>query len=152
MTFEGNVGFPISRVEKVARVRELLQEQEQAQPQKEESLPPPPVGREKFSPTVLHPEISPEQRHNFRITDDHLGEGGAKTKFHNNVAAIQTLKQVEAEGRLATSEEQEILSRYVGWGGLPQAFDGDNSQWAEEFAELKGLLSPEEYEAAKATT
>ena len=152
VTFEGNVGFPISRVEKVARVRELLQEQEQAQPQKEESLPPPPVGREKFSPTVLHPEISPEQRHNFRITDDHLGEGGAKTKFHNNVAAIQTLKQVEAEGRLATSEEQEILSRYVGWGGLPQAFDGDNSQWAEEFAELKGLLSPEEYEAAKATT
>lgn len=152
VTFEGNVGFPISRVEKVARVRELLQEQEQAQPQKEESLPPPPVGREKFSPTVLHPEISPEQRHNFRITDDHLGEGGAKTKFHNNVAAIQTLKQVEAEGRLATSEEQEILSRYVGWGGLPQAFDGNNPQWAEEFTQLQKLLSPEEYEAAKATT
>ena len=135
---------------------ELLTGPEQAglQPKKGESLPPPPTRprREGITFTTLHPEIPPEQRHNFRITDGHLGEGGAKTKFHNNVAAIQTLRKIESEGRLATPEEQEILSRYVGWGGLPQAFDGNNPQWAEEFAELQGLLSPEEYNAAKATT
>lgn len=154
LTFEGNVGFPISRVEKVARVRELLQEQEQAQPQKEEPamLPPKRLRRERITFTTLHPEIPPEQRHNFRITDDHLGEGGAKAKFHNNVAAIRTLREIEFDNRLATPEEQEILSRYVGWGGLPQAFDENNEQWADEFAELYGLLSPEEYDAAKATT
>ena len=129
-------------------------EQAGLRPQKEESLLPPPTRprRERITFTTLHPEIPPEQRHNFRITDDHLGEGGVKTKFHNNVAAIQTLRKIELEGRLATPEEQEILSRYVGWGGLPQAFDENNEQWAEEFTELKGLLSPEEYEAAKATT
>ena len=126
--------------------------EEEAPAQKEELPAPPPVRRAMVPSTVLHPEIPPEQRRNFRITDDHLGEGGAKAKFRNNVAAIQTLKQVEAEGRLATPEEQEILSRYVGWGGLPQAFDGNNPQWADEFAELQKLLSPEEYEAAKATT
>ena len=108
--------------------------------------------RENVSPTVLHPEILNSERHNFRITDDHLGADGAKTKFHNNVAAIQTLRKIESEGRLAAPEEQEILSRYVGWGGLPQAFDGNNKQWAEEFTQLQKLLSPEEYEAAKATT
>ena len=128
-------------------------EREEEAPAQKEELPAPPLARrERVSSIMLHPEIPPEQRRNFRITDDHLGEGGAKTKFRNNVSAIQTLKQVEAEGRLATPEEQEILSRYVGWGGLPQAFDENNPQWAEEFAELKGLLSPEEYDAAKATT
>ena len=135
---------------------ELLTGPEQAglQPKKGESLPPPPTRprREGITFTTLHPEIPPEQRHNFRITDGHLGEGGAKTKFHNNVAAIQTLRKIESEGRLAVPEEQEILSRYVGWGGLPQAFDGNNPQWAEEFTQLQKLLSPEEYEAAKATT
>ena len=97
-------------------------------PQKEESLPPPPTRprREGITFTTLHPEIPPEQRRNFRITDGHLGEGGVKTKFRNNVAAIQTLQKIESEGRLATPEEQEILSRYVGWGGLPQAFDENN--------------------------
>ena len=114
--------------------------EEEAPAQKEEQL------------SLPHPEIPNSGRHNFRITDDHLGEGGAKTKFRNNVAAIQILKKIESEERLATPEEQEILSRYVGWGGLPQAFDGNNPQWADEFAELQKLLSPEEYEAAKATT
>ena len=128
--------------------------EEEAPAQKEEPLPSQliPPHRDRITFTTPHPEIPNSERHNFRITDDHLGEGGAKTKFRNNVAAIQTLKQVEAEGRLATPEEQEILSRYVGWGGLPQAFDENNEQWAEEFAQLKTLLSPEEYEAAKATT
>ena len=129
-------------------------EQAGLQPKKEELLPPPPTRprREGITFTTLHPESPPEQRRNFRITDGHLGEGGAKTKFHNNVTAIQTLRKIESEGRLATPEEQEILSRYVGWGGLPQAFDENNPQWAEEFTQLQKLLSPEEYEAAKATT
>ena len=98
------------------------------QPKKEESLPPPPKRprRERMTFTPLHPEIPNSERHNFRITDGHLGEGGAKTKFHNNVAAIQTLRKIESEGRLAAPEEQETLSRYVGWGGLPQVFDGEN--------------------------
>ena len=175
LTFEESVGFPISRVENIGTVRRLLAEQEpqkqkepvklrsvvidltapaqEETPAKKEELPAPPtVRREKVSPFVLYPEIPSSERHNFRITDDHLGEGGAKTKFKNNVAAIRTLKEIEFDDRLATPEEQEILSRYVGWGGLPQAFDENNEQWADEFAELYGLLSPEEYEAAKATT
>lgn len=124
------------------------------QPQKEESLPPLPKRpyRERITFTTLHSEVPRDQRRNFHITDDHLGEGGAKLKFRYNVSAIQILRKVESEGRLATPEEQEILSRYVGWGGLPQAFDGNNAQWEEESAELQGLLSPEEYEVAKATT
>ena len=86
---------------------------------------------------------------NFRITDDHLGEGGAKTKFRNNTMAINTLKTIESENRAATADEQETLSRYVGWGGLPQAFDPDNPQWRNECAELKALLADEEYESAR---
>lgn len=175
LTFEESVGFPINRIEDIDTVRRLLAEQEppkqeepvklrsvvidltapgqEETPAKKEELPaPPPARREKVSPFVLYPEIPSSERHNFRITDDHLGEGGAKTKFKNNVAAIRTLKEIEFDNRLATPEEQEILSRYVGWGGLPQAFDENNEQWADEFAELYGLLSPEEYEAAKATT
>lgn len=84
----------------------------------------------------------------FHITDDTLGEGGAKTKFRNNVAAIQTLKSIEAENRSATPEEMKILSKYVGWGGLPQAFDSNNEKWAKEFIELKELLTPQEYSTA----
>lgn len=87
----------------------------------------------------------------FHITDDTLGEGGAKTKFRNNVAAIQTLKSIEAENRSATPEEMEILSKYVGWGGLPQVFDGSNEKWAKEFIELKELLTSQEYSAANAS-
>ena len=92
------------------------------------------------------------ERIDFRITDDHLGEGGAKTKFQRNVAAIRTLKQIESDYRLATLEEQEILSQYVGWGGLPDAFDETKSQWSEEYAELRELLTPEEYRSARAST
>ena len=91
------------------------------------------------------------ERHNFRITDDNLGVGGQKTKYQNNVAAIRTLKQIEAEGRLATPEEQEALSRYVGWGSMAQAFDPDNEKWSKEYAELKELLTPKEYESARST-
>ena len=86
------------------------------------------------------PEVKSEEKsQNFTITDDNLGEGGAKTKFKNNLLAIQTLKQIESEDRTATSEEQEILSKYVGWGGLSQAFDSENTQWSKEFAQLSDM-------------
>lgn len=90
-----------------------------------------------------------EKMQNFTITDDNLGEGGAKTKFKNNLLAIQTLKQIESEDRTATPEEQEILSKYVGWGGLAQAFDFENEQWSKEFAQLSDALTPKEYEDAR---
>ena len=92
-----------------------------------------------------------QERHNFHITDDNLGAGGEKTKYQYNVTAIRTLKQIEAAGRLATPEEQEILSRYVGWGGIAKAFDPDDPKWAKEYAELKELLTPEEYNSARST-
>lgn len=90
-----------------------------------------------------------EKTQNFTITDDNLGEGGAKTKFKNNLLAIQTLKQIESEDRTTTPEEQEILSKYVGWGGLAQAFDSENEQWSKEFAQLSDALTPKEYEDAR---
>ena len=89
---------------------------------------------------------------NFHITDDHLGAGGLKTKFRNNIEAIKTLQLIEQENRYATPEEQEVLSRYIGWGGMPQAFDSENSDWSKEYAELKGLLSVREYSAAQSST
>lgn len=88
---------------------------------------------------------------NFTITDDSLGIGGAKTKFRNNVEAIETLKALEKENRPATDEEKETLSKYVGWGGIPQAFDKDNSSWEKEYAQLKELLTPQEYRQANAS-
>ena len=103
---------------------------------------------------VDEPEPTPPQptAGNFRITDIHLGEGGPKAKFRANMDAINLLKELEFENRQATPEEQEILSRYVGWGGLSDAFDESKPAWAKEFAELYATLSPEEYEAAKGTT
>ena len=89
---------------------------------------------------------------NFHITNDHLGEGGAKAKFRANMDAIRVLKELEFDGRNATPEEQEILSQYVGWGGLADAFDENKASWAEEFRELYTALSPEEYAAARAST
>ena len=89
---------------------------------------------------------------NYHITDDHLGEGGQKTKFENNMRAIRTLKTLEKEHRPASPEDQEVLSQYVGWGGIPQAFDERNTAWADEYRELKAALTPEEYEMARAST
>ncbi len=97
------------------------------------------------------PELNGE-KHDFTITDENLGVGGAKSKFKANVEAIKLLNELEFENRRATPEEQEILSRYVGWGGLAQAFDENNSAWSSEFTELYTLLSPDEYESAKAST
>ena len=97
------------------------------------------------------PEIQPAAE-NFHITDEHLGEGGAKAKYSWNVAAIRTLQAIESEGRAATPDEQETLSHYVGWGSLPQAFDPDSQGWSKEYAELKDLLSDTEYASARAST
>ena len=150
LTFEGNVGFPISRIEKIGRVRRLLQEQEEAQPQKEEPalLPPKRPRRERITFTTLHPEVPRDQRHDFHITDDALGHGTPSEKYAANIAAIRTLKQIEAEERLATPEEQEILSRYVGWGGLANCFE----KTSPHYEELKSLLDLEEYAAARASS
>ncbi len=98
------------------------------------------------------PEPPQPEAGNFRITDPHLGEGSPKEKFRRNVEAIRTLKRIEAEGRGATAAEQEVLSRYVGWGGLPDAFDAGKEDWSREYQELKGLLTDTEYAAARAST
>lgn len=106
----------------------------------------------------FQPYLKPEQEkaviepHNFRIQDNDLGAGGPKAKYKANMEAIHLLQTLEKEERLATPEEQEILSRYVGWGGIPQAFEESNSSWANEYLELKNTLSPEEYSAARAST
>ena len=137
MTFANAVGFPINRVEKIGYIRSLLSKaQEEKQPEKAVSPVPAPS----------------EPRHNYRITEDTLGVGGAKEKFRNNMAAINLLHELELENRLATPEEQEILSKYVGWGGLSMAFDENNAAWADEFKELYASLSTEEYRAAMEST
>lgn len=100
----------------------------------------------------LHPEIPTEERNNFRITDDNLGVGTAKEKYRNNVEAIKVLKLCEEQNRYATPEEQQILSKYVGWGGLKSAFEDKNDSWASEYAELKELLTEDEYKDARASS
>ena len=101
---------------------------------------------------ALNAEPVPEAAGNFHITDDHLGEGGAKQKYARNIEAIRTLFKLEQEHRGATAEEQQVLSQYVGWGGLADAFDPGKDSWAKEYAELKGLLSEDEYAAARSST
>lgn len=134
ITFQNNVGFPINRVEKIGYIQKLLEQEKTELPPKEKT------------------EAPAADRHNFRIIDDAIGVGGAKEKFRNNMAAINLLHELEIENRLATPEEQEVLSRYVGWGGLSMAFDEHNAAWAEEFKELYTSLSPEEYRAAMEST
>ncbi len=109
--------------------------------------------RESFARLMeRYPQTALSSAQNFRITDDDLGVGGAKTRYGWNVAAIRTLRALEAEDRPATLQEQETLSRYVGWGGIPQAFDAQNEDWRREYAELKELLSETEYVSARAST
>ena len=134
ITFQNNVGFPINRVEKIGYIQKLLEQEKTELPPEEKT------------------ETLATDRHNFRITDDAIGIGGAKEKFRNNMAAINLLHELEIENRLATPEEQEVLSWYVGWGGLSMAFDEHNAAWAEEFKELYASLSPEEYRAAMEST
>ena len=101
---------------------------------------------------ALNTESAPEPAGNFRITDDHLGEGGAKQKYARNIEAIRTLFKLEEEHRGATAEEQQVLSQYVGWGGLADAFDPNKENWSAEYTQLKELLSEDEYAAARAST
>ena len=148
--------FPDERAIEQAKQAPAAEEQpaspEQAdlQPKKEEALPLPPKHprRERITFTTLHPEVPRDQRHDFHITDDALGHGTPSEKYAANAAAIRTLKQIEAEERLATPEEQEILSRYVGWGGLANCFE----ETSPHYEELKSLLDSEEYAAARAST
>ena len=156
--------YPISRIEPRENFERMLAEdarntflfEGQTEPnQVETDNPKPPDEQSKEDvETSIESGTKTEQPsvHNFRITDDHLGEGGAKTKYAFNIAAIQTLKQIEAEERQATPQEQEILSGYVGWGGIPQTYDGNNAQWSEEYQQLKSLLTDEEYAAARGST
>lgn len=154
LTFQQQNGFPIFRAENydvvLQWVRDAATTQENTadapakmkeividlRPREEREMPPEP----------------PVERHNFRITDDDLGAGGPKAKFRANMDAIYLLKTLENENRLASPEEQEILSRFVGWGGIPQAFDPDVREWSGEYAEVKAALTQEEYEAARAST
>ena len=166
VTFAQATGFPIFRSEPIWVIRQYL-EQSLLEPEKLQStFTTEPVAAYPAEETHLPYDVvveklrieTPEQEkpappaQNFHISDDHLGEGGPKQKFARNVEAIRTLKTLESENRNATPEEQEILSQYVGWGGLADAFDPDKDSWAKEYAQLKELLTPEEYAAARAST
>ncbi|WP_416207816.1 SNF2-related protein [Clostridium sp. M62/1] len=164
VTFANATGFPIFRVEPISVIRQHLeQEPEPARP----SFTTEPVavypGDKNHLPYDVaiqtlrtnEPEPEPSRQpapENFRITDDNLGAGGPKEKFWRNIKAIATLKQIEQENRHATPEEQHLLSQYVGWGGLADAFDPEKPAWAAEYAQLKELLTPEEYAAARGST
>ena len=151
--------MPVFRQEPLAVVRELY-EQEQTEPElSDEELDELPIstvidGEVQTFPdaAALDEALNAVPAGNFRITDDHLGEGGAKQKYARNIEAIRTLFKLEQEHRGATAEEQQVLSQYVGWGGLSDAFDPGKDSWAKEYAELKGLLSEDEYAAARSST
>ena len=173
VTFANAVGFPIFRVEPISVIRQHLEQELEpptpaAQPEKtlDEVLDEHPVsiqvnGEWQTFPNVKAAEKASYEEYkanlrrtaeNFRITDDHLGEGGPKAKFQANVEAIKLLKYLEETTEQATPEQQKILSRYVGWGGLADAFDPDKESWSKEYAQLKELLTPEEYAAARGST
>ena len=151
--------MPVFRQEPLAVVRELY-EQEQTEPElSDEELDELPISAVMDGKVQTFPDAAALDKArnavpagNFHITDDHLGEGGAKQKYARNIEAIRTLFRLEAEHRGATAEEQQVLSQYVGWGGLADAFDPGKDSWAKEYAELKGLLSEDEYAAARSST
>ena len=181
VTFQSHTGYPIFRAEHVAFVRSFVEEQQKPlsytiqpvevyaaeenhlpydvviqtlhveQPEQSISAPEPEQMPQTDAQTAP-PQGNTPTAQNFRITDDLLGVGGAKAKFRANMDAINLLKELEFDGRQATPEEQNILSKYVGWGGLADAFDESKDNWKDEFAELYATLSPEEYAAARAST
>ena len=172
-TFQNATGFPIFRTEPIAFVRRLVEEQEAAaEIAPEEPAPVEPsytikteeyISGEKSGlpydvvfQTISTKEPEPPapvvEAQNFRITDDALGVGGAKAKFRMNMDAIHLLQTLEAKNRQATPEEQAVLSRYVGWGGLADAFDESKAGWTEEYKELAAALTPQEYSAARSST
>ena len=150
ITFEDTNGFPIFRSEKVGFVRRAIEKQ---QTQQEEITPAwERQPRAKAQTFDLHPEIPMADRHTFDLKAFELEEVGKKARFRRNVKAIRVLKECEFDNRFATPEEQQVLAQYVGWGGIPEAFDENNTAWADEFTELYGLLSPEEYQSAREST
>lgn len=138
----------VSASEPEEDIEDTEPEQIISEPEEEPEIKP----EEEIEPEDIKEQIVEQEPHNFHITDDDLGSGGPKAKFKANMEAIRLLKELEQEQRLATPEEQEVLSRYVGWGGIPQAFEERNSAWAEEYTQLKGVLTSEEYSAARAST
>mgnify|MGYP000336866078 CR=1 FL=1 len=138
----------VSASEPEEDIEDAETEQIVSEPEEEPEIKP----EEEIEPEDIKEQIVEQEPHNFHITDDDLGSGGPKAKFKANMEAIRLLKELEQDQRLATPEEQEVLSRYVGWGGIPQAFEERNSVWAEEYTQLKGVLTPEEYSAARAST
>lgn len=167
VTFQNATGFPIFRSESIEFMRrfvEISEAQRTAELPTEPKLESETVAFYSAEDTHLPYDVeirtikTPEpptpkpELHNFRITDDHLGEGGAKAKFRMNMDAINLLKELEFDGRQATPEEQAVLAKYVGWGGLADAFDETKDNWKNEFAELYATLSPEEYAAARSST
>lgn len=150
ITFEDTNGFPIFRSEKVGFVRRAIEKQ---QTQQEEITPAwERQPRAKAQTFDLHPEIPMADRHTFDLKAFELEEVGKKARFRRNIKAIRVLKECEFDNRFATPEEQQVLAQYVGWGGIPEAFDENNTAWADEFTELYGLLSPEEYQSAREST
>ena len=150
VTFAENAGFPIFRRERIADILPLIPEKEE--PVVEILPAPPQKPKSRVRTFDLHPEIPLEARHNYNFADKEIENVGKKERFRRNIEAINVLKECEFEGRFATPEEQEILSQYVGWGGIPEAFDANNSAWADEYKELIVALSPEEYDAAMEST
>ena len=155
--------MPVFRQEPLVVVRELYEQEQDDRQLSDEKLDELPIstvidGEVQTFPDAAaldkarNAEPAPEPAGNFRITDDHLGEGGAKQKYARNIEAIRTLFKLEQEHRGATAEEQQVLSQYVGWGGLSDAFDPGKDSWAKEYAELKNLLSEDEYAAARSST
>ena len=153
LDFDEMVAHADERYQQEHTRRDIIVENEpepekSAEKEQSSALTPPKPKRERVVFTTLHPEIPSEQRHNFHITDSELGHGTRSEKYAANVAAIRCLKQIETEKRLATREEQEILSRYVGWGGLADCFDERHGKYLE----LKSLLDEDEYAAARASS
>ncbi len=149
LSFKSSTGFPIARVEKLDFVRRALEEQEQT-----ETLTPSwkKKPKERVRSFDLHPDIPMSERNTFDFKGFELEEVGKKARYKRNVEAIRVLKECEFDNRFATPEEQEKLAQYVGWGGISEAFDENNNAWSDEFFELNGLLSPEEYESARSST
>lgn len=149
LTFKSATGYPIVRIEKVDFVRRALEEQQAKEPITPawEQKP-----RAKTQTFDLHPDIPMADRHTFDLKAFELEEVGKKARFRRNVEAIRVLKECEFDNRFATPEEQKVLAQYVGWGGIPEAFDENNAAWTDEFFELSGLLSPEEYQSAREST
>ncbi len=145
------INYPIFREESILTFENLYYKNEKNFP-KEDIKPNFTKVRNKIQDFILHPEVALEDRNNYKITDDNLGIGTQREKFERNIEAIKVLKKCEQENRYATKEEQEILSKYIGWGGLQQAFDENNSSWSNEYNTLKNLLNEEEYRNARSST